>query len=406
MKKIFSILLGAAAMLMGLSSCVDDLDQKPIIGANSTTVYSTIDGYRSVLAKIYGSYSLVGQERASNVDLSSNKGEALLRNIFNLQEAPTDEVAYTWLSGDQLEPIVYMTWDASDIWVSDTYYRLYYSIALCNEFLRYCGDASIGGFNADEQAEIRTYAAEARFMRALSYYFVLDLFRKGPYVDEHTPTSGIIPPAYDGTQLYDFISSELLAIENALPEVNSYGRAGQAALWALGVRLNLNAKVYTGTEHYTECISYAKKIIASGNRFNLANFMRANINAAVACLKIGNDILFNEEKIKVDRITGHGGLFKTPGVGQRILAAALNSPISVMETAGEGGAWGMALLAGFLVNNTNDRNLADYLEMEVFGGNTGTSIAPTEEEVAGFNAYIENYKACLPIEEAAVAHKK
>ena len=143
-----------------------------------------------------------------------------------------------------------------------------------------------------------------------------------------------------------------------------------------------------------------------GNRFNLANFMRANINAAVACLKIGNDILFNEEKIKVDRITGHGGLFKTPGVGQRILAAALNSPISVMETAGEGGAWGMALLAGFLVNNTNDRNLADYLEMEVFGGNTGTSIAPTEEEVAGFNAYIENYKACLPIEEAAVAHKK
>lgn len=285
MKKIFSILLGAAAMLMGLSSCVDDLDQKPIIGANSTTVYSTIDGYRSVLAKIYGSYSLVGQERASNVDLSSNKGEALLRNIFNLQEAPTDEVAYTWLSGDQLEPIVYMTWDASDIWVSDTYYRLYYSIALCNEFLRYCGDASIGGFNADEQAEIRTYAAEARFMRALSYYFVLDLFRKGPYVDEHTPTSGIIPPAYDGTQLYDFISSELLAIENALPEVNSYGRAGQAALWALGVRLNLNAKVYTGTEHYTECISYAKKIIASGKYslesdysklFNADNFKRTN----------------------------------------------------------------------------------------------------------------------------------
>lgn len=142
-----------------------------------------------------------------------------------------------------------------------------------------------------------------------------------------------------------------------------------------------------------------------GNRFNLANFMRANISAAVAVLKIGNDILFNDEKIKVDRITGHGGLFKTKGVGQRILAAALNSPISVMETAGEGGAWGMALLAGYLVNNKEERNLADYLEMDVFAGNTGTSIAPTPEEVAGFNAYIENYKACLPIEEAAVVHK-
>ncbi|MDE6399388.1 MAG: FGGY-family carbohydrate kinase, partial [Muribaculaceae bacterium] len=139
-----------------------------------------------------------------------------------------------------------------------------------------------------------------------------------------------------------------------------------------------------------------------GDKFNLANFMRANISAAVAVLKIGNDILFNEEKIKVDRITGHGGLFKTKGVGQSILAAALNSPISVMETAGEGGAWGMALLAGYLVNNKEQRNLADYLEKDVFAGNTGTSIAPTEEAVAGFNAYIENYKKCLPIEESAV----
>lgn len=143
-----------------------------------------------------------------------------------------------------------------------------------------------------------------------------------------------------------------------------------------------------------------------GNRFNLANFMRANISAAVAVLKIGNDVLFNDEKVKVDRITGHGGLFKTKGVGQRILAAALNSPISVMETAGEGGAWGMALLAGYLVNNKEERNLADYLEMDVFAGNTGTSITPTPEEVAGFEAYIENYKACLPIEQAAVAHKR
>ncbi|MDE6022573.1 MAG: FGGY-family carbohydrate kinase [Muribaculaceae bacterium] len=142
------------------------------------------------------------------------------------------------------------------------------------------------------------------------------------------------------------------------------------------------------------------------NRFNLANFMRANLNAAVACLKIGNDILFDEEKIKVDRITGHGGLFKTPGVGQRILAAALNSPISVMETAGEGGAWGMALLAGYLVNNVNDRNLADYLEMEVFEGNTGTSITPTEEDVEGFNRYIKNYLEALPVEKAAVEYFK
>ena len=144
---------------------------------------------------------------------------------------------------------------------------------------------------------------------------------------------------------------------------------------------------------------------SANDKFTLANFMRAHLYASIGVLKVGNDILFNKEKIRVDRITGHGGLFKTKGVGQRILAAAINSPISVMETAGEGGAWGIALLAGFLVNNPERKNLADYLEEVVFAGNTGTEIAPTPEDVAGFNAWIENYKRGLPIEQAAVANK-
>ena len=138
------------------------------------------------------------------------------------------------------------------------------------------------------------------------------------------------------------------------------------------------------------------------DKFNLANFMRANLYASVAVLKIGNDILFNEENVKVDRITGHGGLFKTKGVGQRVLAAALDSPISVMETAGEGGAWGMALLAAFLVNNAAKRNLPDYLEDVVFAGNQGEEIAPTSEEVEGFNRYLKNYMRLLPAEAKAV----
>lgn len=138
------------------------------------------------------------------------------------------------------------------------------------------------------------------------------------------------------------------------------------------------------------------------NRFNLANFMRANLNAAVAVLKIGNDILFDKENVKVDRITGHGGFFKTPGVGQRILAAALNSPISVMQTAGEGGAWGMALLAAYSVNNPEERTLDNWLEIEVFDGNTGTEIAPLPDEVEGFRRYLDNFTASLPVERAAI----
>ena len=144
---------------------------------------------------------------------------------------------------------------------------------------------------------------------------------------------------------------------------------------------------------------------STGDKFNLVNFIRTNLYAAVAVLKIGNDILFKDEHVAVDRITGHGGLFKTPGVGQRILAAALNSPISVMETAGEGGAWGIALLAAYMMNN-NQESLADYLDHHVFAGNKGVELTPTAEEVAGFDTYIEAYKAGLAIEQTAVTNKK
>lgn len=141
------------------------------------------------------------------------------------------------------------------------------------------------------------------------------------------------------------------------------------------------------------------------DKFNLANFMRSQLYAAIGVLKIGNDILFKEEHVKVDRITGHGGYFKTPGVGQRMLAAALGSPISVMQTAGEGGAWGIALLASYLVNKKVGQSLADFLDSQVFAGDAGTEIAPTKEDIEGFNRYIEQYKQALPAEEAAVKYK-
>ena len=141
------------------------------------------------------------------------------------------------------------------------------------------------------------------------------------------------------------------------------------------------------------------------DKFNLANFMRAQLFAAIGVLKIGNDILFKQEQVKVDRITGHGGYFKTKGVGQRMLAAALGSPISVMETAGEGGAWGIALLASYMVHRSPQQTLADFLDTQVFAENTGIEVAPTVEDIEGFNTYIENYKRALPVEEAAVKFK-
>lgn len=145
---------------------------------------------------------------------------------------------------------------------------------------------------------------------------------------------------------------------------------------------------------------------SANDKFNLANFMRAHLYGAIGVLKIGNDILLKEEKVQVDRITGHGGYFTTKGVGQQMLAAALNSPISVMETAGEGGAWGIALLASYEINNPKKLSLADWLDEVVFAGNAGEEIKPNPEDVAGFNTYIENYKRGLAIEQAAVDNKK
>ena len=164
---------------------------------------------------------------------------------------------------------------------------------------------------------------------------------------------------------------------------------------------------YISGEPVTGCMDGRPLVVRSANdKFTLANFMRAHLYGAIAVLKFGNDILFKEENVKVDRITGHGGYFTTPIVGQKMLAAALNSPISCMETAGEGGAWGIALLASYMVNNPKGQSLADWLDEVVFAGNTGVSVAPDAADVEGFNRYIENYKACIPAEQKAVECKR
>lgn len=137
-------------------------------------------------------------------------------------------------------------------------------------------------------------------------------------------------------------------------------------------------------------------------KFTLANFMRSHLYSAMAALKIGNDILLKEEQVKVDSLTGHGGLFKTPVVGQRLMAAAMNAPVTVMDTASEGGAWGMAVLAAYMYEKEEGEALPDYLSGKIFAGQTGTTIAPVQEDVAGFDAFIEKYKSTLPAEKAAV----
>lgn len=139
--------------------------------------------------------------------------------------------------------------------------------------------------------------------------------------------------------------------------------------------------------------------------FSLANFMRSHLYSAVATLKIGMDILLKEEHVAVDSLMGHGGFFKTPVVGQRVMAAGMNAPITVMDTASEGGAWGIAILAAFMKEKKDGESLSSYLNDKIFAGQTGTTLKPEPEDVKGFEAFLEEYKKLLPAEKAAVAAK-
>ncbi len=160
---------------------------------------------------------------------------------------------------------------------------------------------------------------------------------------------------------------------------------------------------YISGEHITECPEGRPLFVREQeSKFTLANFMRVQLDSAVAIMKIGNDILFQEEDVKVDEIWGHGGLFKTKGVGQRILASALNVPISVAKTAGEGGAWGIAILAAYMLWKKENETLTHYLGNQVFRDMEYTTIEPILSDVEGYEVFIERYKSGLSIEKEAI----
>lgn len=164
---------------------------------------------------------------------------------------------------------------------------------------------------------------------------------------------------------------------------------------------------YFSGEHVTGFEEGRPLFVRTPNaKFNLANFMRVNLFTSLGALKTGLDILLKKEDVKVSRMMGHGGLFKTAGVGQSILAAAVNAPVTVMETAGEGGAWGIAVLANYMMQKEAGEELDSYLNQKVFAGEKGTTLEPNAADVEGFDAFIRRYAAGLPIERAAVENLK
>jgi sugar (pentulose or hexulose) kinase len=195
--------------------------------------------------------------------------------------------------------------------------------------------------------------------------------------------------------------SRALGVE--VPESRLYETLYRQALIGEADGGGLLAYNYVSGEHITHMEEGRPLFVRTPEScFTLANFMRVHLFSALGALKIGMDILFEQEGVKIDQLLGHGGFFKTKEVGQRIMAAAMNVPVSVMETAGEGGAWGMALLAAYMLHKSRNEPLEAHLLNRVFLGEKGTTISPDQEDVAGFAAFMERYKIGLVIERAAV----
>ncbi len=263
--KSTTLLLGI--LLTGLCSCVNDLDRKPFIEETSASVYENPDSYIQILAKVYAGLSMSGQQGpAGKPDISGiDEGfSTYIRQYWKAQELPTDEAVIGW-NDQTIKDYHNLSWTSTDVFVTAMYNRIYYQITLCNEFIRETSPEKLvsRGIN---NPEIPRYRAEARFLRALSYWHAVDMFGDVPFVTEDDAPGSFLPNQIRRADLFDYVEAELLAIEPemAAPRSNPYGRADQAAVWTLLGKLYLNAEVYTGQPKYTEALTYAAKVITSG----------------------------------------------------------------------------------------------------------------------------------------------
>jgi len=271
MKKIFATNCVIMVMCLVLAvSCTDDLDLTPTNDVTSDVVYATPEGYKQVLGKVYGSFALTGNTGpAGNGDVQGiDEGFSDFYRLFwKAQELSTDEAVISW--GDVgIQDFHNMNWTSNNSFLTGLYYRSLYQITLCNDFIREAADDKLSarGISGADADNIRQYAREARFLRAFQYWVLMDLFGNPPFVTEASTIGGAPPPQATRGEIFNYIESELKAIEPDMPAPrdNEYGRADQAAVWALLARTYLNAEVYTGAAKFTEAITYAKKVIDAG----------------------------------------------------------------------------------------------------------------------------------------------
>ena len=275
MKKVFlqaSVCL-SVFVVASIQSCTKKLDLSPTNDVTSETVYANAAGYEAVLAKVYGAFALTGnQAPAGNDQTKDIKGidegfSDFFRLFWKAQELSTDEAVISW--GDVgIQDFHNMNWTSNNSFLTGLYYRSMYQITLCNEFIRQSADDQLSkrGITGTDVDKIHQFAREARYLRAFQYWVLMDLYGNPPFATENTVIGGAPPPQISRGDLFNYIESELKAIEPEMPapHSNEYGRSDVAAVWALLARMYLNAEVYTGTARYTDAINYSKKVIDAG----------------------------------------------------------------------------------------------------------------------------------------------
>ena len=270
----FHLIIAAAFAVVLLPACTKKLDLKPTNDITADVVYSTSLGYKEALAKVYGAMALTGNNGpAGSPDIPSqiisDEGNSdFVRMLWYLQCLSTDEAGWTYHSNTDPIGIHQMSWSSINQTVAGLYYRSLFQITLANDFIRQSSDANIAkrGYSGASADSIRKYKAEARYLRAYQYWVLMDLFGNPPFVTENDAIGAGLPKQIKRKDLFTYLESELKALETDLipARTNQYGRADQAAAWALLARMYLNAEVYTGTPRYTDAITYCNKIIAAG----------------------------------------------------------------------------------------------------------------------------------------------
>ena len=256
--------------LFAFYSCTKNLNQSPAYGLNAEVVYSDPNNYINVLSKLYSGLSMTGlQGPAGQADIAGiDEGfSAYVRVLWNLQELPTDEAVCGW-NDPGIPTLNKMQWNADDGWVKGMYYRIYYQITLCNEFIYQSRDERLDerGFSDADKEMIRMYRNEARFLRSLSYFHAMDLFGNVPFVTEEDRVGAFQPERITRTDLFNYVESELIDLSNVLSAAGTvdYGRATREAAKTLLAKIYLNAEVYSGTNRYEDCRNYCEQVINSG----------------------------------------------------------------------------------------------------------------------------------------------